>query len=118
MITLYSNYLSDKKYGKKIMEEYLSLQIGAIFLILFVSAVGVITPQLIRLVNLDTSIAEIENSLLFRSLKTFSGGLVLSVAFVHLLTDSVIDLTSDEFVSSTNGFPCKYSATFIAEIKY
>lgn len=93
------------------------------FLILFVSAVGVIShnSSIDSLVNLDISIAEIENSLLFRSLKTFSGGLVLSVAFVHLLTDSVIDLTtvtSDEFVSSTNGFPCKNNATFIAEIKY
>jgi hypothetical protein len=90
------------------MEETLSLQIGAIFLILFVSAAGAIAPQLTRYIKHDTSVVEIEDSLLFRSLKTFSGGLVLSVAFVHLLADSQVDLNDDPFLTSTNEYPCKY----------
>ena len=89
------------------MEESLSLQVGAIFLILFVSAAGAIAPQVIRYIKNDSSLAEIENSLLFRSMKTFSGGLVLSVAFVHLLADSQADLTDETFLTSTNGYPCK-----------
>ena len=91
------------------MEESLNLQIGAIFLILFVSALGVILPQLIRYINHDNSVAEVESSLLFRSLKTFSGGLVLSIAFVHLLAESQADLTDDVFLNSTGGFPCNYN---------
>ena len=41
----------------------------------------------------------------FRVMKTFTGGLLLSVALIHLLPDSLNDLSDPELVAKTQGYP-------------
>ena len=81
-----------------------SLNIGAIFVIFIVSMIGAYTPQFLKV---QMSNLQFADSLSFRSLKSFSGGLIVAVAFCHLLSDSIEDLNDDQLVLETPGFPCK-----------
>jgi zinc transporter 1/2/3 len=87
------------------MDFSLRLRIVAIFEIFFISLIGVYLPQyLVSHYTIDFS-----KTLFFRSLKAFSGGLVVSVAFCHLLAHSVSELNDDQLVSSTPGYPLAMS---------
>ena len=99
------------------MQASLNLRIGALFELLAVSAFGVYLPQLLlkRQLNSknlyqnlveDRDALSIKDSLLFRGMKVFSGGLVVSIAFCHLLADATDDLADPAVVDATNGFPC------------
>lgn len=90
------------------MEKGFALRIGAIFIIAVVSAIGVVLPSYIINSNKIKGQEKSENlteSLLFRATKTFSGGVILAVAFCHLLADSQEDLSDDEFTRYVNGYP-------------
>jgi hypothetical protein len=80
------------------------INIGAIFVIFTVSMIGAYTPQFLKG---QISTLQFADTLSFRSLKTFSGGLIVAVAFCHLLSDSVEDLNDDQLVFGTPGYPCK-----------
>jgi len=84
----------------------LELRLGAIFEIFLVSAFGAYFPQYLLRFGNPNSDEQFSQSLLFRSLKVFSGGLVVAVAFCHLLGDSIADLNDDNLVSGTPGYPC------------
>ncbi len=84
------------------MDVSLQLRIAAIFEIFVVSLSGVCLP--LYLVNVATKLSgepDISKTLKFRALKTFSGGLVLSVAFCHLIADSLGDLSDGRLVPAT-----------------
>jgi len=104
------------------MEQSLQLRVVAIFEIFIISAVGAYLPQYIieqTTLKKDSEVTvatevnnesqQISETLLFRSLKCFSGGLVVAVAFCHLLADSVGDLSDDSLVKGTPGFPLTMS---------
>jgi len=67
--------------------------------------IGAYTPQ--YLIKSQMSKLQFADSLSFRALKSFSGGLIVAVAFCHLLSDSVDDLNDDQLVFGTPGYPCK-----------
>ena len=106
------------------MEQSLQLRVVAIFEIFVISAVGAYLPQYIIeqttlkkdsedtvavAADVNNESQQISETLLFRSLKCFSGGLVVAVAFCHLLADSVGDLSDDSLVEGTPGFPLTMS---------
>ena len=107
------------------MDQSLQLRVIAIFEIFIISAVGAYVPQYLMeqtilkkdsvvavtvvADNVDNQSQRLSETLLFRSLKCFSGGLVVAVAFCHLLADSVGDLSDDSLVKGTPGFPLTMS---------
>ena len=107
------------------MDQSLQLRVIAIFEIFIISAVGAYVPQYLMeqtilkkdsvvavtvvADNVDNQSQQLSETLLFRSLKCFSGGLVVAVAFCHLLADSVGDLSDDSLVKGTPGFPLTMS---------
>jgi zinc transporter ZupT len=103
------------------MELSLQLRVVAIFEIFIISAVGAYLPLYIleqttlkKVSEVTVTVAvnesqQLSETLLFRSLKCFSGGLVVAVAFCHLLADSVGDLSDDSLVKGTPGFPLTMS---------
>ena len=106
--------------------ESLSLRIGSIFELFLVSLIGVYLPIILVKLNStatvkvstseEVSVLEnssssptktknLINSIFFRGLKCFSAGLILAVAFCHLLADSISDLSDDGFLNATNTYP-------------
>lgn len=70
----------------------LDYHIGGIFEILILSCIGFFLPfLLIKYSNI--SIENISENLSFRCLKSFSSGIILSVAFLHLLAESIESLS-------------------------
>ena len=67
-----------------------SLRIGAIFLIFFISLLGYFLPYYIG----SRGLKNVENNSYFLYMKSFSAGIILSVAFIHLLGHSLEDLSS------------------------
>ena len=112
----------------KRMEESLVLRIVAIFVIIFASAVGLASPSFLKLWSSRKEEKEGSNESApdghhhrhhpggltempsFRILKTFTGGLLLSVAVIHLLGDAVNDLSDDSIVAATEGYPIAQAA--------
>jgi zinc transporter 1/2/3 len=91
------------------MQESLALRVAAIFEIMVISACGAILPsymlQPLEPTAGGTVTAKFTESIVFRATKTFSGGLILSVAFCHLLPDSQSELSDDKFTTYTNQYP-------------
>ena len=67
-----------------------ALRIGTIFLIFFISLLGYFLPYYIG----SRGLQNLENNPYFLCMKSFSAGIILSVAFIHLLADSTSDLSA------------------------
>ena len=94
------------------IEQSLQLKIIAIFEIFLISAIGAYFPQYIMLAKTNlknddnnnnddgASISQpvLAESLIFRGFKCFSGGLIVAVAFCHLLQDSIVALNENIIV--------------------
>lgn len=97
------------------MDPTLSLRIGAIFALLASSVIGIYSPYLFKLFSSTSKTNDIDSisqgdqnissNMMFRVFKVFTGGLLLSVAVIHLLTDSMHDLSSESITMATNEYP-------------
>lgn len=85
------------------MEESLQLQIGTIFLIFFVSAIGFSLPFLLKS---HGGIENLQEHPYFLILKSFASGIIIGVALMHLLADAVDNL--DAYTS----YPREYLIMF------
>ena len=110
-------------FPRSMMEPSLQLRIVAIFVIIFVSGLGLASPQILKFFVKDEKTDEktepgnphhsnghhhhgtLLETPVFRITKTFTGGLLLAVALCHLLGDSVSFLSDDGFISATEGYP-------------
>jgi len=73
------------------MELSLQLRVAGAFIYLVSSAFGIIFPLLI---SGDDAVEKLNSSIIFRSLRTFCAGLVVSVALIHMLSDASLSLAA------------------------
>jgi zinc transporter 1/2/3 len=101
------------------MDPTLQLRIGAIFALLASSLVGFFSPYGLKSVTARSSSLpiqkeesereedsfDISSSMVFRAFKVFTGGLLLSVAVLHLLVDARANLSTEIVIEATNDYP-------------
>ena len=80
-------------------DQSLSLRIGAIIFIFFVSLIGFFGPIYMKHI---VGVNNLQENVYFLLLKSFASGTILSVALLHLLAESSVDLA--EYTS----YPCKF----------
>ena len=80
------------------MEESLQLRVGAIFLIFSVSIIGSVLP----FVLIRNGVEDLSINGTFLIVKAFAAGVILGVALLHLLAESI------ESLSTQVTYPCKF----------
>jgi zinc transporter ZupT len=114
------------------MDATLQLRVAAVLILTCVSGVGVISPEMYAYFNryiksnnngakidsndiengqLATENSKLSSSPAFRVFKVFTGGLLVSVALLHLMPDSNANLADDQLVNSASQYPIAYIMT-------